>query len=108
MFRALWAMRLLQLRHILIFNVLDLFLLLTVGCGIEAKYEYDGLGGGWILVVVKLSASIGRLELTIALHVGCPQGEVVPQELHDEGGVFVAFLAQSVQLGDGIIECGFS
>ena len=36
--------------------------------------------------------------------VGGPQGEVVAEELHDEGGVLVRLLRQSVELGDGIVE----
>ena len=39
-------------------------------------------------------------------HIGCPECEVVPQELHDEGWVLVAFLAQIVQFSDGIVKCG--
>ena len=36
--------------------------------------------------------------------VGGPEGEVVPQQLHDEGGVLVAVLVESVQLGDRVVE----
>lgn len=41
------------------------------------------------------------------LHVGRPQGEVVPQQLHDERGVLVALLAQGVKLCDGVVEGRF-
>ena len=40
----------------------------------------------------------------VTLEIRGPQGEVVPEELHDEGGVLVALLTQSVQLGDGFIK----
>ena len=36
--------------------------------------------------------------------VGGPEGQVVPEELHDEGGVLVRVLVQSVELSDGVIE----
>ena len=36
--------------------------------------------------------------------VGGPQGKVITKELHDEGGVLVRLLRQSVELGDGIVE----
>lgn len=36
--------------------------------------------------------------------VRCPQGEVVAEELHDEGGVFVGLLRESVELCDRIVE----
>ena len=36
--------------------------------------------------------------------VGGPQGQVVPEQLHDERRVLVGFLGQRVQLGDGIIK----
>lgn len=31
--------------------------------------------------------------LTIALHIRCPQCQIVSQQLHDKGGIFVAFFA---------------
>lgn len=43
--------------------------------------------------------------IAIALRVGRPQREVVPQQLHDEGGVLVRILVERVQLGYRIIEC---
>ena len=36
--------------------------------------------------------------------VRCPECEVVPEELHDEGGVLVALLVQGVQFRDGVVE----
>ena len=36
--------------------------------------------------------------------VGGPEGEVVPEELHDEGGVLVALLVERVQLRYGVVE----
>lgn len=44
--------------------------------------------------------------LTFGLHVGRPEGEVVPEELHDERRVLVALLGQRVQLCDGVVEGG--
>lgn len=44
--------------------------------------------------------------LSVALHVGGPQREVVPQQLHDERGVLVALLRQRVQLGDRVVKRG--
>ena len=36
--------------------------------------------------------------------VRCPECEVVPEELHDEGGVLVALLVERVQLRYGVVE----
>ena len=44
--------------------------------------------------------------LTFSLHVRRPEGEVVPEELHDEGRVLVALLGERVQLGDRVVEGG--
>lgn len=38
------------------------------------------------------------------LHIGCPEGEVVTQQLHDERAVLVGLLAQGVELSDGLIK----
>lgn len=40
----------------------------------------------------------------VALHVRSPEGQVVPQQLHDERGILVGLLGQSVQLGNGVVE----
>lgn len=37
-------------------------------------------------------------------HVRRPQGQVVPEQLHDQRAVLVRLLAQRVQLGDGLVE----
>ena len=34
-----------------------------------------------------------------------PEREVIPEELHDEGGVLVGVLVQGVQLCYGIVKC---
>lgn len=57
-----------------------------------------------VLVVVGGLLGLGLARLAVALHVGRPQREVVPQQLHDERRVLVALLRQRVQLGDGIVE----
>ena len=36
--------------------------------------------------------------------IGGPQGEVVAQELHDEGRVLVRLLVEGVELGDRVVE----
>merc|ERR1712007_330107 len=41
-----------------------------------------------------------------ALLVGCPEREVVAQELHDESGVLVRVLLDVVELRNGILESG--
>ena len=43
--------------------------------------------------------------LSLARGVGGPQGQVVPQQLHDQGAVLVAVLVESVQLSNSIIKC---
>ena len=40
----------------------------------------------------------------ITLHVGSPQSQIVPQQLHDERRILVGLLGQGVQLGDGIVK----
>lgn len=61
--------------------------------------------------VLKLGTIVFRIHvarlalLTIfALHVGCPESEVVAQELHDERGVLVALFAQAIKLVNCFIE----
>ena len=44
------------------------------------------------------------LLVLLVLHVGGPEGEVVPQELHDQRRVLVRVLGEGVKLGNGIIE----
>ena len=36
--------------------------------------------------------------------IASPQGQVIAEKLHDQGGVLVGFLVQSVKLSNGIIE----
>ena len=45
---------------------------------------------------------------TISLHVGCPEGKVVTQQLHDESRVFVTIFTEGVKFGDGVVESSFS
>ena len=45
------------------------------------------------------------LGVALALHVGGPEGQVVPEELHDQSGILVTLLRQGVQLSNGVIKC---
>ena len=51
----------------------------------------------FLLVGLLVGISLGGL-------VRGPQGEVVAEELHDEGRVLVGLLVEGVELGDGIVE----
>ena len=42
-------------------------------------------------------------DLLVSL-LGGPEGEVVPQQLHDEGGILVGVFGDVVQLGNGVLE----
>ena len=42
--------------------------------------------------------------LPLASGVRGPQGQIVSQQLHDQGAVLVAVLVQSIQLRDGVIK----
>ena len=57
------------------------------------------LGGGLWLSWLLLSGGLGLS----ALGRG-PEGEVIAEELHDEGAVTVRLLGERVELGDGIVE----
>ena len=56
-----------------------------------------GFTGAFAVLVVALC-------LGLFVVLGRPEGEVVAQQLHDEGGVLVALLRQGVQLSDRIVE----
>ena len=43
--------------------------------------------------------------LSLSRGVRGPQGQIVSQQLHDQGAVLVAVLVEGVQLGNGIIKC---
>ena len=69
------------------------------------RWSEIGEGGGALpVVILVVSRPISAL-LIVSRGIWRPQGEVVTQELHDQGRVFVAILVQCVQLGDGIVEC---
>ena len=55
-----------------------------------------------------LGAGVLHLEVVITaalvLHVGGPEGEVITEQLHDEGGILVGLLGEGVELGDGVVE----
>ncbi len=59
-----------------------------------------GLGGGGGLVLlggIGAGLGLGRVRRS-------PQGEVVTEELHDEGAVAVRLLGQRVELGNGVVK----
>ena len=43
--------------------------------------------------------------LALACGVGGPQGQVIPQELHDQCAVLVTVLVQGVKLCYGVVKC---
>ena len=45
-----------------------------------------------------------KLDIITFLHVLCPQGKVVSQELHDQSTFLVAFLIEGIQLGHSVIK----
>ena len=56
---------------------------------------------------MSVSVSVGLLGISFGFvsdGVGGPQGQVVPEKLHDEGGVLVRVLVEGVELSDGIVE----
>mmetsp|Transcript_10739 Transcript_10739/g.24196 ORF Transcript_10739/g.24196 Transcript_10739/m.24196 type:complete len:282 (+) Transcript_10739:135-980(+) len=58
-----------------------------------------------IVRLLHLHFSIGStLRILRVLHVARPEGEVVPEQLHDERRVFVRLLAQRVQLRNRLVE----
>lgn len=42
--------------------------------------------------------------LVVAGGIGRPEGEVVPEQLHDQRAVLVGVLVEGVQLGDRVVE----
>jgi len=55
--------------------------------------------GGLLLGLVLLGASLALVAIRRS-----PQGQIVTQELHDQGAVTVALFGEGVQLSNGIIE----
>lgn len=60
-----------------------------------------GLGG--LLALLLLGLARGLTLALAALGRG-PEGEVVAQELHDEGAVAVGLLGERVKLGNGVVK----
>jgi hypothetical protein len=46
----------------------------------------------------------GKMLRTTFLHVAGPEGQVVPEELHDQGRVLVALLGEGVEFGNRIVK----
>merc|ERR1711916_354198 len=61
-------------------------------------------GDGWKSKQKLLVALLLLVIVVRALHVRSPEGEVVTEELHDEGRVLVGLLREGVELGDGDVE----
>lgn len=58
--------------------------------------------GGLLLLLLRLALASGTLLLgTVGRG---PEGEVVTEELHDEGAVTVRLLAEAVELGNSVVE----
>ena len=51
-----------------------------------------------------VTSSLSRV-FALTRRVGRPQGQVVTQQLHDQGRVLVAVLVKSVQLSNGVVKC---
>ncbi|GIX63689.1 rRNA-processing protein FCF1, putative [Babesia caballi] len=47
---------------------------------------------------------LGLVASRLVLNVGSPEGQVVPEQLHDQRAVLVAVFAHAVELGDGLVE----
>jgi len=60
------------------------------------------LSSGLLLLLLGLGLASGSLLLGSVR--GGPEGEVVTEELHNEGAVAVGLLAKAVELGNGIVE----
>ena len=73
----------------------------TVRCRVWQK-------GQNVEISLVLRLGFGRLSFLgfglFRIHVGCPESQVVTEQLHNERRVLVAFFAQSIKLGDRIIE----
>ncbi len=66
-----------------------------------------GGGLGLLLGRLVLLGGVGRAGgsgLGLAAVRRGPQGEVVPQELHDEGAIPIRLLRERVKLGDGVVK----
>lgn len=61
------------------------------------------LGSGGSLLLLGLGLSGTSALALVAVRRG-PQGQVVPQQLHDQGAVTVALLRQRIQLRNGVIK----
>ena len=57
-----------------------------------------------LLSTLVLAAAFSPV-LALARGVGSPQGQVVPQELHDQCAVLVTILVQGVKLCYGVVKC---
>lgn len=74
---------------------------LRLGCGL---LSLGLLSLGFLCGRLLLLGSIGGSRLGLTVVGRGPQGEVVPEQLHDKGAVTVGLLRQGVELSDGVIE----
>jgi hypothetical protein len=74
--------------------------------GSRCLFSLGGLSGSsWgLLSGLLLLGRIGSGGLRLVAIRGCPESEVVTEELHDEGAVPVRFLGQRVELSNGVVE----
>jgi hypothetical protein len=75
---------------------------LRSGCGLGLGG--GGSRGGGSLLLLLLGLALASSSLLLGSVRGSPEGEVVTEELHDEGAVAVRLLAEAVELGDGVVE----
>jgi hypothetical protein len=77
-----------------------------VGTTLGLRCGLLGLGLGLLLCGLLLLGSLsGARGLGLTVVGRGPQGEVVPEKLHDKGAVPVGLLGERVKLGNGIVEC---
>lgn len=61
-----------------------------------------GLSCNWCLILCYLSCGGG---LSLSSVRGRPEGQVVAEQLHDQGAVAVGLLGERIKLSNSVIEC---
>lgn len=80
-------------------------ILLRLGLGGLSLLGFLLSGTGRLLLSLLGLLFLRGTALTLIAFGRGPEGEVVPEQLHDEGAVAVAFLRERVEFCNGIIEC---